>query len=134
MHACSTPPVPDGWLDIMWNNDGTQGAFDRTASVLLSKGVTNGVLSFEAAPLTFIIGYNPSVIALCDLNRDGLLDAVHTCTNDNTVALMFNTYSNATGVLSFTVVTVSSLGVAPYAVACSDLHGDGHAGMHVNDF
>jgi len=104
----------DGKPDLAISNFG-----DNTTSVLLNAGVAGFSPNSD-----FATGGSPISVALADIDGDGKVDIVTANNTDNTVSVLRNT---SAGNLRFDAHVDLATGNAPYAVAASDLNGDGRA-------
>ncbi len=113
----------DGWLDLIWCNDGTVNNLDKTLSFVLNEGPANGAIKWSL-PTTFSVGVNPSDIATGDLNGDGNVDVVVTITNQESVVLLFNQHNATSGGNVTFAQQMIAVGRAPYGVGIADFDGD----------
>ncbi len=85
----------DGRYDLVWGNDGRQGAVDNTLSYVLNRGFDGSSVIFELPPVVLEIGFNPSDIAVADFDKNGADDLVITITDNNQVAILYNMHNGS---------------------------------------
>ncbi len=100
---------------------------DGTVSVLRNTG-SSGTISF-ATKIDFTAGTNPYVVAIGDIDGDGLLDLVVANRNSTSVSVLRNT--STSGNISFAASVDFTTGSAPVSVAIGDLDGDGKPDLAV---
>jgi hypothetical protein len=111
----------DGWPDLVWCNDGTSDVIDDTVSFVLNRASNLGGLPQFSAATTVVVGPNPSDIAWGDLNADGLPDLVVALTNQDSIAVMLNTFNGSA--VSFSTQTIRT-GPGAYQVGIARLDND----------
>ena len=100
----------DGRKDLVWGNDGRQGAVDNTLSYVLNQGFDGSAVMFSA-PVLLTIGFNPSDIAVADFDKNGADDLVITLTDNNQVAVLYNLHNgNASSPVAFAQARCQSVG------------------------
>ncbi len=112
----------DGKLDLAVTNNNS-GATLGTGTVSILLG--NGDGTFQTAG-DFIVGTNPSAIALGDLNGDGNLDLVVANDDSNNVSILLG---NGDG--TFQSAIDFAVDANPRAVALADFNGDGKLDLAV---
>jgi hypothetical protein len=91
----------DGRKDLVWGNDGREGAVDNTLSYVLNRGFDGSAVTFTQ-PAVLTIGFNPSDIAVADFDGNGADDLVVTLTDNNQVAILYNMHNgNSTSPVVF---------------------------------
>jgi hypothetical protein len=103
----------DGKPDLVTANSGK-----GTVSVLLGNG--DGTFQTPPPPLGFSVGIDPTLVALADVNGDGIPDIVTANADDNTVSVLLG---NGDG--TFQNQQTFPVGPQPASVAVADVNGDG---------
>jgi FG-GAP-like repeat/FG-GAP repeat len=112
----------DGKLDLAVTNISTGASLGTgTVSVLLG----NGDGTFQPA-LDFVVGSNPSSVAVGDFNADGKLDLAVANSDSNNVSVLLG---NGDG--SFQPPVSYGVGSSPSSVAVADFNGDGKPDLAV---
>jgi hypothetical protein len=110
----------DGNLDLAVASDSGTG-ISGTVAVLLG----NGDGTFQSQ-VSYTVGFTCNGVAAADLNADGRLDLVVTCSFNNTVAVLLG---NGDG--TFQPEVTYPTGSAPWGVAVADLDLDGKPDLAV---
>ncbi len=100
----------------------------NTVSVLLNQGGLLGTGSFEAQT-TFMVGSDPTAVAVGDFNGDGQLDVVSVGENAASVSVLL-----ATGTGSFGSASPYPVGAGPWSVAVADFDLDGVLDLAVTNY
>ena len=110
----------DGKPDLVVANEG-----GTSVSVLLNTTATGATTPTFTAQATFAAGSRSDSVAVGDFNGDGKPDIVVTNFGSNTVSVLLNTTATGATTPTFTAQATFPVGSGPFAVAVTDVNGDG---------
>nr|WP_242512256.1 VCBS repeat-containing protein [Pseudolysobacter antarcticus] len=119
----------DGKLDlIMPNYD------DNTFSVLLNATMSADSLESFTQRQTFATDARPYVVAIADINGDGIPDVITANQDSDTICVFLNTTTPGATQITFSPRQAFSTGAQPSDVISADVNGDGRPDLIVTNF